>query len=70
MSKIFEEFGSFQVDCFASASNTKGSKFFSRLDVPHTGGVNFFHQKLNAADSHFCFPPPKLLVSALLHLER
>ena len=70
MAKIFEEFGCFQVDTFASASNTKGARFFSRLDVPHTAGVNFFHQKLNVADSHFCFPPPILLVSALQHFER
>ena len=70
MVMIYEEFGCFQVDTFASASNTKGAQFFSRLDVPGTSGVNFFHQSLKAIDSHFCFPPPKLLVSAILHFER
>ena len=68
MVEIYEEFGSFEVDCFASASNSKGSSFFSRLDVPGSSGVNFFHQKLDAAVSHFCFPPPKLVVNAILHL--
>ena len=68
--KIFEEFGCFELDCFASASNTKGNKFFSRMDVPGSEGMNFFHQTLKATDSHFCFTPPNLLISALLHFER
>ena len=45
MSKIFEDFGCFDVDTFATASNTKGNRFFSRLDVPGSAGVNFFHQR-------------------------
>ena len=70
MSQIFHEFGCFKIDCFASASNTKGTKSFSRLDVPNTSGVNFFHQRLEAEDTHFCFQILWLLVSALLHIER
>ena len=70
MMNIFEEFGCFEYDCFASASNTKSNRFFSRLDVPGSAGTNFFHQTLKASDSHFCFPPPNLLISALLHFER
>ena len=45
MSKVFEDFGCFDVDTFATASNTKGNRFFSRLDVPGSAGVNFFHQR-------------------------
>ena len=87
MSKIHEKFGSFAVDTFATASNKKGDRFFSRLDVPGSAGCNFFHQRweslgfcflflnshvcrLDAADSHFCFPPPSLLTRALRHFER
>ena len=68
--KILHEFGCFQIDCLASSSNTKGTKFFSRLNVQNTSGVNFFHQRLHAEDTHFFFPIPWLLVSALLHIER
>ena len=70
MSKIHKKFGCFAVDTFATASNKKGDRFFSRLDVPHSAGVNFFHQSLDASDSHFCFPPPSLLTRALCHFER
>ena len=87
MSKIHGEFGTFSVDTFATASNKKGEKFFSRLDVPGSAGCNFFHQRwencsfvcllvklsfcsLEAADTHFCFPPPSLLTRALRHFER
>ena len=45
MSKILDEFGPFSVDTFATASNKKGEKFFSRLDVPGAAGCNFFHQR-------------------------
>ena len=45
MSKILNEFGAFSVDTFATASNKRGEKFFSRLDVPGSAGCNFFHQR-------------------------
>ena len=45
MMQLFEEFGSFDIDTFASASNTKASRFFSRLDVIGSSGMDFFHQR-------------------------
>jgi len=39
---IESEFGSFDIDCFASSSNAKCPRFFSKLDVPGSGGVKFF----------------------------
>ena len=42
---VYEKFGDMNIDCFASASNSKGKKFFSKNDVPGTSGVNFFHQR-------------------------
>ena len=42
---VYEKFGDFHTDCFASASNSKGKKFYSKNDVPGTAGVNFFHQR-------------------------
>ena len=42
---MYEKFGDMDIDCFASASNSKGKKFFSKNDVPGTSGVNFFHQR-------------------------
>ena len=69
MSTIYSVFGDFEVDTFASASNTKGRRFFSRLEVPGSAGVNFFHQSLDPRESHFCFPPPSKLVAALRHFR-
>ena len=43
--QLFEEFGKFDVDCFATASNTKAKRFFSRLDSPGSAGMDFFHQR-------------------------
>ena len=43
--QLFEEFGRFDVDCFATASNTKAKRFFSRLDSPGSAGMDFFHQR-------------------------
>lgn len=69
MSEIYRVFGDFDVDTFASASNTKGRRFFSRLEVPGSAGMDFFHQSLDPKDSHFCFPPPSKLVAALRHFR-
>ena len=65
MSKIFEDFGYFDVDTFATASNTKGKGFFSRMDVPGSAGVNFFQQMwknlLFVQTSSVCFAASMLL---------
>ena len=50
---IEREFGSFVIDCFASSSNAKCPRFFSKLDVPGSGGVNFFLQELLECDNHW-----------------
>ena len=52
-----EVFGKLTVDCFASASNTKCERFFSRKDVPGSSGVDFFMQSLRQEDNHWVFSP-------------
>ena len=69
MCLILEVYGEFDVDTFASASNSKGRLFFSKLDVPGSAGMDFFHQTLDRSLSYFCFPPPYLLVDALQHFR-
>ena len=61
-------FGNFSVDCFASASNAKCKKFFTRKDVPGSAGMDFFMQKLKQHDNHWIFPPMGKLSQAVLHL--
>ena len=61
-------FGKFSVDCFASASNAKCEKFFTRKDVPGSAGMDFFMQKLKQHDNHWIFPPVGKLSQAVLHL--
>ena len=46
MAEIFKLFVNFEVDTFASASNTVGKRFFSRLEVSGSSGVDFFHRSL------------------------
>ena len=70
MTEINLAFGQCDIDTFASAANRKANRFFSRLDVPNTSGVDFFHQQLLPSDSHFCFPHPSFLVAALRHFEK
>ena len=69
MLTIYNHFGDFDYDGFASAANTKGKKFFSRENSPGSAGINFFHQKLDPTQSHFCFPPPRLLAATVRHIE-
>ena len=70
MGELFEEFGVFDIDCFASGSNTKGLRFFSKFDSPDSSGMDFFHQRLRVIDTHFCFPPTSLLAAAVGHFEK
>ena len=64
-----EFFGAFTVDCFASAGNAKCERFFSRLDVPRSSGVDFFMQELDGRDNHWIFPPLGKLCQAVIHLK-
>ena len=45
MVKIYSSFGTFDIDTFATDSNKKALRFFSRMDVPGSSGTNFFHQR-------------------------
>ena len=66
--KVVKRFGTFTVDGFASASNAKCVKFFSKLDVPGSSGIDFFMQRLSQEDNHWLFPPIRRLCQALMHL--
>lgn len=70
MDEINTAFGLCDIDTFASATNKKAVRFFSRLDVHGNSGVDFFHQQLLSSESHFCFPHPSFLVQALRHFEK
>ena len=63
-------FGKFTVDCFASASNAKCKKFFSRRAAPGSSGVDFFMQSLRKDDNHWVFPPVGVLCQVVWHLAR
>ena len=65
-----ELFGLFTVDGFATADNAKCSKFYTRLDVPGSLGVDFFMQELDPRDNHWLFPPIGKLCQTVLHLLR
>ena len=67
--QVVERFGVFDVDCFASSFTKKAVRFFSRLDVLGTAGVDFFLQELREEDNHWVFPPPGKLCEATLHLR-
>ena len=69
MAEVYGVFRDFDVDTFALASNTTGKRFFSRLDVPGSASVDFFHQSLDPRESHFYFLPPSKSVIALRHFK-
>jgi len=56
------------VDCFATRHNRGCSKFFSVLMQTGTAGINFFAQKLSAAEVYICCPPVKLIIPCFLKL--
>ena len=56
------------VDCFATRHNKVCAKFFSVLPQTGTAGINFFAQKLSAAETYFCCPPVKLIIPCFLKL--
>ena len=59
---------SFSVDGFASGSNSKCARFFSKRFTPGTGGVDFFMQELSSEDFFWLFPPVNLLCKTVEHL--
>jgi hypothetical protein len=70
MNTLSGKFGKFSVDCMANSANAICSKFYSRYSSPGTSGVNFFAQTLSQQDYHYCFPPVRKAVDAILHLEK
>jgi hypothetical protein len=67
--EVVGKFGWFDIDCFASSSNKKATRYFSRYDVLGSSGVDFFLQKLRQEDNHWLFPPLGLLCKAVWHLQ-
>ena len=62
-------FGSFDLDCFASISNTKCQHYFSKFKDSKALGTNFFAQTL--PDSNlYVFPPVHLIIPTIFHLQR
>ena len=59
---------SFSVDSFASGSNSKCARFFSKRFTSGTGGVDFFMQELSSEDFFWLFPTVNLLCKAVEHL--
>ena len=55
----------FSVDCFASGSNAKCYRFFSKLHVPGSAGVDFFCQALNKLDFYCVYCPFQFLCKAV-----
>ena len=59
---------SFTVYGFASGSNSKCARFFSKRFTSGTGGVDFFMQELSSEDFFWLFPPVNLLCKTVEHL--
>ena len=59
---------SFSVDGFASGSNSKCARFFSKRFTLGTGGVDFFMQELSSEDFFWLFLPVNLLCKTVEHL--
>ena len=74
MVKIHSSFGAFDIDTFATDSNKKAVRFFSRLDVPGSSRTNFFHQRWKICFLVFLITTvvfaaltPETLTSVFLH---
>ena len=65
--KISSMFGEFELDCFASFSNKKCVRYFSKFFEPLAEGQNFFAQRLPNCNL-LVFPPTHLVIPALYHL--
>ncbi len=64
---ISDMWGPFSVDCFASYSNAKVSRFFSRFWNPNTAGVDALAQDWSK-ENCLLVPPVLLIPSVLRHL--
>ena len=59
---------SFSVYGFASGSNSKCARFFSKMFTPVTGGVDFFMQKISSEAFFWLFPLVNLICKIVEHL--
>ena len=66
---LSECFGPFTLDCFASRSNNKCARYFSKFKDPKASGINFFSQCLSR-ENLFLFPPVHLIIPTILHLRK
>ena len=62
-------FGNFELDCFASESNKKCIRYYSKFEDVNSEGLNFFAQSLPNCNL-FVFPPVHLIIPALYHLQK
>jgi hypothetical protein len=58
------------LDVFANEINTKTERFYSITHCPHTLGVDSFLYNWSPPNVCWIFPPPKLVLAAILKLER
>ena len=66
---LYELYGPFDIDCFATKENKKCIYYFSKFEDSMAMGRNFFAQSLPNC-SLFVFPPVHLIIPALLHLSK
>ena len=62
-------FGVFELDCFASSSNKKCCRFYSKFFEKEAEAVNFFAQRIPFCNL-FVFPPVHLIIPTLYHLQK
>ena len=65
---INEKFGFFELDCFASQSNKKCLRYYSKFQEKDSEGVNFFAQSIPKVNL-FVFPPVQIITPTLYHLQ-
>lgn len=66
---ITQNFGPFDIDCFATKENKKCCLYYSKFQDEAALGLNFFVQKLPLVNL-FVFPPVGLIIPALFHLAK
>jgi len=57
------------IDCFANNNNSKTTSFFSLTYCPRTVGIDAFQHNWKNYGPAWLFPPPRLLLRTLRHLQ-
>ncbi|GAQ93576.1 hypothetical protein KFL_016690010 [Klebsormidium nitens] len=65
-SRLVQQLGAVDIDCFASEHNALLPAFFSELWTPRARAANAFAQSWSGSRC-YCFPPPKLIPRVLQH---